>query len=225
MDNKKNIIIFLLCVIFILNFLIFIKLKTYRQDNFMDSPVITPQPYQSIDTSTNGEVVGYIKKQALLYYILLNNINNQSDEIFGLIIYISCKSYKVTGATLLYSPILDELSKGLPVNTDIRNLQASLTPSQKTILNSQTIPTYQEYKVATNKPETISKIISSFTNLKTNLALSDPQKLILNNIIQKWFTSKNSYFTIDTFNTLSLSGTDVVKEWSNFFKNCDTAIT
>ncbi len=224
MDNKENIIILLLTIIVFLNFLIFIKIKTYSIDNFTDNSQLVFQDYSSITSTTNRRIIYYIKQQAFLYSILLKTPLDGSDNVLGLVIFLLC--YNFSDSDQHYRPILYQMLKKNQKTIDY--FQSTLSAQQKldiptpiVIIN---IASYTRAVTDAEKEKAISDLMLTFASLKQRLDLSIDQLKDINSIIKIWKSSKNSYFTKENFAQFSFSNTtmesDTIEKWQQFFVNC-----
>jgi hypothetical protein len=222
MNNKKNIIIFLLVIIFILQFLIFLQLKTYKIDNFSnttktkDTTIVAVALYSvSLVNETQNS---YITNQCQAYSFLLDQTTalttplttTPPDIVTGLVIYLSCLK---CNSNVTLGPILELMSINLP------DFAAAISKLQKSFANSQIalntfysnlntkITTYISLKGTPGRGLDIAlNDITLACSAISGLNLTDSQTTSISDIINNWKKSKNNIFTTATFNTYKLYG-------------------
>jgi hypothetical protein len=243
MNNKKNIIIFLLVIIFILQFLTFIKLKTAKIDNFTDNSTTIYTSYSLIGVSTSSmgsslkyTLWGYMIVQATIYSILLqlslqkpvkdanNSLKTDDNGVLGLIFYLSFIA-NVPGIKV--NPIIAQMSNNTPLSKYIQNLTSSFNSEQITTITTRQdaiITFWNQYKNAT--PDNRLLMITDLTVFSTlieTLKLTKEQLTLLKSITTKWSPSLNSYFTIERFQQLSFPigyNVEQYNQWRDFFTAC-----
>jgi hypothetical protein len=224
MKNTKNIIIFLLTIIVLLNFLTFIKLKTYRIDNFTDNS--NQDNYELYSTIiTNRAVAYHAIIHAFVYSILLKIPLTDCDNVLGLIIFLSCNKLDIH---IKCRPILEQMtivSSNSTLLQLIQTLQSSLTTEQKESFEMSLfmiIVPYFEARTEEERKQKFNVIMSSFGSVIQKLKLSNEQLKNVKNILIKWSLSRNSYFTIENFSKLPLpiTGEPDTLPWADFFKKC-----
>jgi hypothetical protein len=126
-------------------------------------------------------------------------------------------------------PILDVMTKNLPLNITIKNLQTSLAPRQSIFTYNTIVSSLRVY--LRNQTDTNMNIImTSCKTLKYNLNLTDTDITNLTYIRCNWDTSINSNFTIDNFNNAYtlvnkyIASRDIanyITTIHSFYKNCN----
>ena len=207
----------------------FYKIKSCNIDNFTNSS----QPNYLLYSDTTGYwVLLKLKSQPSLYY---------SDDMLGLFAFLS--GYKFSYIPTHYNsnsnsnsnaigpcyPILDVMTKNLPLNITIKNLQTSLAPRQSIFTYNTIVSSLRVY--LRNQTDTNMNIImTSCKTLKYNLNLTDTDITNLTYIRCNWDTSINSNFTIDNFNNAYtlvnkyIASRDIanyITTIHSFYKNCN----